>query len=136
VTVPAGVTDGQLIRLRGQGFAAAHGGPGDAIITIHVAPHPELKPEGSDLRTEVLIPIDDAVLGGSARVPTLEGAVDLKIPPQTNGGRTFRLKGKGLPKRGGGHGDLLVTVQIELPQDQNEDLEALARRLRQRREKP
>jgi DnaJ-class molecular chaperone len=135
VTVPAGIADGQPIRLRGQGFAAAHGGPGDAIITVHVAPHPELKPEGSDLRAEISITIDDAVLGGSARVPTLEGAVDLKIPPQTNAGRTFRLKGKGLPKKDGGHGDLLVTVQIELPQGQNEELEAFARRLRQRREK-
>ncbi|HEY7458779.1 MAG TPA: DnaJ C-terminal domain-containing protein [Xanthobacteraceae bacterium] len=135
VTVPAGIADGQPIRLRGQGFAAAHGGPGDAIITVHVAPHPELKPEGSDLRAEVSVPIDDAVLGGTARVPTLEGAVDLKIPPHTNGGRTFRLKGKGLPKKGGGHGDLLVTVQIELPEGKTEELEALARRLRQRREK-
>jgi DnaJ-class molecular chaperone len=68
-------------------------------------------------------------------VPTLEGAVDLKIPPHTNGGRTFRLKGKGLPKKGGGHGDLLVTVRIELPDGPNEELEAFARRLRQSRTK-
>ena len=135
VTVPAGISDGQQIRLRGQGFATAHGGPGDAIITVHFAPHPELRPEGTDLRADISVPVDDAVLGGSARVPTLEGAADLKIPPHTNGGRTFRLKGKGLPKKGGGHGDLLVTVRIELPEGQNEDLEAFARRLRQSREK-
>jgi DnaJ-class molecular chaperone len=135
VTVPAGISDGQPIRLRGQGFATAHGGAGDAIITIHFAPHPELKVEGTDLRADVSIPLDDAVLGGVARVPTLEGAVDLKIPPHTNSGRTFRLKGKGLPRKGGGHGDLLVTVRIELPEGQNEELEALARRLRQSRAK-
>jgi DnaJ-class molecular chaperone len=135
VTVPAGISDGQQIRLRGQGFATAHGGPGDAIITVHFAPHPELRPEGMDLRADISVPLDDAVLGGTARVPTLEGAVDLNIPSHTIGGRTFRLKGKGLPKKGGGHGDLLVTVRIELPEGQNEDLEAFARRLRQSREK-
>ena len=136
VTVPPGISDGQAIRLRGQGFATAHGGPGDAIITIHYAPHPDLKPEGSDLRTDISIPLDDAVLGGSARVPTLDGAVELKIPAGTNGGRTFRLKGKGLPKKGGGHGDLLATVQVQLPEGHDEELAALARRLRQSREKP
>jgi DnaJ-class molecular chaperone len=135
VTVPAGIADGQAIRLRGQGFATPQGAPGDAIITIHIASHPELRPEGSDLRADVSVPLDDAVLGGTARVPTLEGAVDLKIPPHTNGGRIFRLKGKGLPKKGGGHGDLLVTVRLELPGDQNEDLEAFARRLREKRGK-
>jgi DnaJ-class molecular chaperone len=133
VTVPAGIADGQTIRLRGQGFATPHGPPGDAMITIHIAPHPELTPEGSDLRADVSVPLDDAVLGGTARVPTLEGAVDLKIPPHTNGGRTFRLKGKGLPKKGGGHGDLLVTVRLELPEGRNEELEALARKLREKR---
>ncbi|MEX0590746.1 MAG: DnaJ C-terminal domain-containing protein [Xanthobacteraceae bacterium] len=135
MTVRAGIVDGQQIRLRGQGFAAANSAPGDAIITVHVAPHPELKPDGADLRADVSIPLDDAVLGGSLRVPTLEGAVDLKIPPRTSGGRTFRLKGKGLPTTTGGKGDLLVTVRIELPDAPDEELEALARRLRQSRSK-
>jgi DnaJ-class molecular chaperone len=87
------------------------------------------------LRAEISIPFDDAVLGGSARVPTLQGAVDLKIPPRTSGGRTFRLKGKGLPKKSGGKGDLLVTARIELPDAPDEELEALARKLRERRNK-
>jgi DnaJ-class molecular chaperone len=112
-----------------------HGAPGDAIITAHIAPHPELKREGSDLRADVAIPLDDAVLGGTVRVPTLDGAVDLKIPPRTSGGRTFRLKGKGLPRKAGGSGDLLATVRIELPEKADEELEALARRLRQQRVK-
>jgi DnaJ-class molecular chaperone len=135
VSVPAGIADGQQIRLRGQGFAMPHGAPGDAIITAHIAPHPELKREGSDLRADVAIPLDDAVLGGTVRVPTLDGAVDLKIPPRTSGGRTFRLKGKGLPRKAGGRGDLLATVRIELPEKADEELEALARRLRQQRVK-
>ncbi|MCC6948205.1 MAG: J domain-containing protein [Bradyrhizobiaceae bacterium] len=133
VSVPAGISDGKQIRLRGQGFAQAHGAPGDAIITVKVEKHPDLTPEGNDLRAEVSIPLDDAVLGGTVRVPTLESAVELKIPPWTSGGRTFRLKGKGLPRKGGGHGDLLATVRVDLPAAPDADLEAVAKKLRQRR---
>jgi DnaJ-class molecular chaperone len=133
VSIPAGIADGQQIRLRGQGFAAPQGASGDAIINVKVEKHPDLTPEGSDLRAEVEIPLDDAVLGGTVRVPTLDGAVELKIPPRTSGGRTFRLKGKGLPRKAGGHGDLLVGVRIELPESPDADLEALAKKLRQRR---
>ena len=104
VSVPAGVTDGQQIRLRGQGFHSPTGVAGDAIITLHVTPHADLKVDGMDLRADVAVPFDDAVLGGSVRVPTIDGAVELKIPPRTNSGRTFRLKGKGLPRTGGGSG--------------------------------
>jgi DnaJ-class molecular chaperone len=129
VTIPEGITDGQSVRLRGQGLSAG-GVPGDAIVTVHVAPHPDLKPEGSDLRADINVPLEDAVLGGTARVPTLGGAVDLKIPPQTSGGRTFRLKGKGLPKKGGGHGDLLATVNIRLG-DPDPELDALMRKRRE-----
>jgi DnaJ-class molecular chaperone len=131
VTIPAGVTDGQSVRLRAQGLSAG-GPPGDAIVTIHIAPHPELKVEGSDLRTDVLVPLEDAVLGGTARVPTLSGAVELKIPPQTSGGRTFRLKGKGLPKKDGGHGDLLATVEIKLGEPDAE-LDALMQKRRDKK---
>jgi len=128
VTIPAGVTDGQQIRLRGQGFAGPV--PGDAIVTIHVAAHPELKIEGANLRAEVSVPLADAILGGSVRVPTLSGAVDLKIPPKTSGGRTFRLKGKGLPQKAGQPGDLLVSVNILLPEGADAELEALAKKLK------
>lgn len=128
VTVPAGVTDGQQIRLRGQGFPGAV--PGDAIITIRLLPHPELKREGTNLRAEISLPLADAILGGSVRVPTLGGAVDLKIPAHTSGGRTFRLKGRGLPQKGGEPGDLLVSVNIVLPEGADTELEALARKLK------
>jgi DnaJ-class molecular chaperone len=131
VTIPAGITDGQPVRLRGQGLSA--GGPaGDAIVTIHIAAHPDLKPDGHNLRAEVSIPIEDAVLGGIARVPTLEGAVELKIPPGTSGGRIFRLKRKGLPIKGNGRGDLLATVQIELG-NPDPELEALMRKRRDKK---
>jgi DnaJ-class molecular chaperone len=128
VAIPAGVTDGQQIRLRGQGFAGPI--PGDAIVTIRVAAHPELKVEGANLRAEVSVPLADAILGGAVRVPTLTGAVDLKIPPKTSGGRTFRLKGKGLPQKGAEPGDLLVSVNIVLPEGADAELEALAKKLK------
>lgn len=131
VTIPAGITDGQSVRLRAQGLSAG-GPPGDAIVTIHIQPHSDLKPEGSDLRADIEIPLEDAVLGGSARVPTLGGAVELKIPPQTSGGRVFRLKGKGLPKKGGGHGDLLATVNIRLGEPDAE-LDALMQKRREKK---
>lgn len=119
VKIPAGITDGQQIRLKGQGWPSAHGRAGDALITVNVAPHPLFKPDGSDLRLELPITLYEAVLGGKVRVPTLDGAVELAIPAGTNSGRTFRLKGKGL-KAKGATGDLLATVRIALP-DQIDD---------------
>jgi DnaJ-class molecular chaperone len=126
VKIPAGITDGQQIRLKGQGWPSANGRPGDALITVNVAPHPLFKPEGSDLRLDLPITLYEAVLGGKVRVPTLDGAVELAIPPETNSGRTFRLKGKGLKSKGG-HGDLLATVRIALPAHPDEALADLMR---------
>ncbi|HLL28016.1 MAG TPA: J domain-containing protein [Xanthobacteraceae bacterium] len=126
VTIPAGITEGQSVRLRGQGLSAG-GQAGDAIVTVRIAPHPSLKPEGSDLRAQISVPLADAVLGGTVRVPTLDGAVELKIPAGTSGGRVFRLRGKGLPKKEGGTGDLLATVDIDLGAADPE-LEALMRK--------
>ena len=77
------------------------GRAGDALITVNIAPHPYLKPEGANLRVEVPVTLYEAVLGGKVRVPTLDGAVELAIPAGTSAGRTFRLKGKGLPSKGG-----------------------------------
>ncbi len=129
VSIPAGVHEGQQIRLRGQGFPGP-ATPGDAIVTIHVASHPELKIDGANLRAEVSVPLADAILGGSVRVPTLSGAVDLKIPPRTSGGRTFRLKGKGLPQKNGPAGDLLASINIVLPEGADAELEAFAKKLK------
>jgi DnaJ-class molecular chaperone len=115
VKIPAGLLSGQTIRLKGQGWPSARGRAGDALITVNVAPHPLFSPDGSDLRLDLPITLYEAALGGKVRVPTLDGAVELAIPPGTSSGRTFRLKGKGL-KTKSGIGDLLATVRIVLPE--------------------
>jgi DnaJ-class molecular chaperone len=130
VKIPPGLSDGQQIRLKGQGWPAPGGRrAGDAHVTVHVAPHPYFKVDGADLRVELPLTLYEAVLGGKVRVPTLDGAVQLAIPPGTNAGRTFRLKGKGLPAKGG-HGDLFATARIVLPEKSDPELEALMQRWR------
>jgi DnaJ-class molecular chaperone len=130
VKIPAGLTDGQQIRLKGQGVAAGGGAAGDALITVSIAPHPYFKAEGTNLRLDLPITLYEAVLGAKVRVPTLDGAVELAIPAGTSAGRTFRLKGKGLPAKGA-PGDLLVTARIVLPDNKDPELEALMRRWRE-----
>jgi len=130
VKIPAGVTNGQQIRLRGQGETAPGHPPGDLLISVNIAPHPFFKVDGSDLRVDLPITLYEAVLGGKVRVPTLGGAVELSIPKNTSSGRTFRLKGKGLPKATGTSGDLFVTTRIVLPDGNHSDLEALMQKWR------
>ena len=131
VKIPAGVTEGQQIRLRGQGETAQGHPPGDLLITISIAPHPFFKVEGADLRIDLPITLYEAVLGAKVRVPTLGNAVELSIPKNTSSGRTFRLKGKGLPKGGaGGTGDLFVTTRIMLPDGNDAELETLMEKWR------
>ncbi len=129
VKIPAGVTEGQQIRLRGQGETAQGHPPGDLLITINIAPHPYFKVEGADLRIDLPITLYEAVLGGKVRVPTLGNAVELSIPKNTSSGRTFRLKGKGLPKADG-TGDLFVTTRIMLPDGNDAELETLMQKWR------
>lgn len=130
VKIPAGLTNGQQIRLKGQGWPSASGKAGDALITVNVAPHPLFKPDGSDLRIDLPITLYEAALGGKVRVPTLDGAVELAIPPDTNSGRTFRLKGKGM-KMKDGTGDLLATVRIVLPDRSDAELKELMKKWRE-----
>jgi len=130
VRIPAGVAAGQQIRLKGQGETAPGHPPGDLLITVSIAPHPFFKVEGSDLRVDLPITLYEAVLGGKVRVPTLGNAVELSIPKNTSSGRTFRLKGKGLPKAAGGPGDLFVTTRIMLPDGNDSELEALMQKWR------
>ena len=131
VKIPAGVTSGQTIRLRGQGQEVAGHRPGDALITVVIAQHPVFKVDGNDLRADIPVTLYEAVLGAKVRVPTLDGAVELSIPKNTSSGRTFRLRGKGLPVRGKEPGDLFVTVRIALPDGNDVDLEALMHRWRE-----
>jgi DnaJ-class molecular chaperone len=129
VAVPAGIVDGKQIRLKGQGQASPVGGaPGDAIITVRLAKHPYLSVEGRDLRLDLPVTLYEAVLGAKVTVPTLEGAVELAIPAGSNGGRTLRLRGKGLP--GTPAGDLLVSLRIVLPANSDPEFQALMRRWR------
>jgi DnaJ-class molecular chaperone len=136
VAIPAGIEEGQQIRLKGQGEPSLLGGQaGDAIVTVHIGKHPQLRADGRDLRLDLPITLYDAVLGGKVEAPTLDGHVELTIPRHSNGGRTLRLRGKGLPAGGGKPaGDLLISLRIVLPEDADAELESLAQRLRS--EKP
>jgi DnaJ-class molecular chaperone len=126
VKIPAGVTEGQQVRLKGQGMAG-QAGAGDVLITISIAPHAVFTLEGTDVRLDLPITLYEAALGAKVRVPTLDKPVEITIPPWTSSGRTFRLKGKGFPAKGT-HGDLLATVRIALPEKSDPDLEALMKK--------
>jgi DnaJ-class molecular chaperone len=118
LNVPAGVTDGQVLRLKGKGQRGASGAePGDALVEIRVRPHAHFKREDDDILVEVPITIDEAVLGAKVEVPTISGRVQLTVPKGTSSGRVFRLKGKGVKSAGRTEaGDQLVTVNIVLPE--------------------
>lgn len=121
LTVPEGIEDGQTLRLKGKGKPGFGGGPaGDALIEIKVRSHPDFTRQGDDVHLKIPLTIDEAVLGGKIEVPTISGRVQLTIPKGTSSGRAFRLKGKGIKGQSGTHGDLIVTVEIVLP-DQIDD---------------
>ena len=132
VRIPVGLKDGQQIRLKGQGGPGANGGPaGDVLLTVTVAPHPYLTRDGDNLRMELPITLQEAVLGGKVPVPTLTGTVEMNVPPNSNSGATLRLKGKGIPGRGsssGGEqaGDLYVKLVVTLPDKADDALKDFA----------
>lgn len=116
VALPAGAEPDQQIRLRGLGHDSANGGPGgDAILTLRIASHPVFERDGANLSLELPVTLYDAALGAKVRAPTLSGSVNITVPAGSSGGKTLRLRGLGLPNKGGGRGDLLVTLQIDLP---------------------
>jgi DnaJ-class molecular chaperone len=127
--IPAGLADGQTIRLKGQGLPGPRGAAGDALITVTIAEHPLFKRDGVNLRLELPVTLYEAVLGGKVRVPTLDGAVELAIPSGTSSGRTLRVKGKGLPSKDG-PGDLYTRIRIVLPEGSDADLEELMKKWR------
>ncbi len=132
IRLPEGVEDGQVIRLRGQGQPAVFNGgqPGDALVTIQFVEHPSFSVEGRDLRCEHPVSLEDAVLGGRITIDTLDGRVATKIQPWTNSGKTLRLKGKGLTRKEGGRGDILVSLAVALPDAPDAELVALLQRRR------
>jgi curved DNA-binding protein len=138
ITIPAGVENGQVIKLKGHGGPGTNGGPdGDLYITFIVAEDPRWRRDGSDLYTRATPDLYTAMLGGEIMVDTLNGKVKLKIKPETPNGTTLRLKGKGFPvyKKEGQNGDLYVSLEIQLPSDLTEKEKALFRELQQLRAK-
>lgn len=112
--LPAGLESGTQMRLAGKGDPGP-GGAGDAIVTIEVQPHRFFTRDGDDVRLDLPVSLAEAVLGGEVRVPTVEGAVMLKVPKGSTSGKVLRLKGRGFHKKGGGRGDQLVTLMVDLP---------------------
>ncbi|MDZ7746996.1 MAG: molecular chaperone DnaJ [Halobacteriales archaeon] len=128
VDVPAGIRDGQTLRMSSEGAPGENGGPkGDLLIEVGIDPHPDFERDGDDLHYDAAVSFPKAVFGASIEVPTLDGLVEMDLDPGTQSGERFRLKNKGMPRlRGRGHGDLYVTVQVVTPTDlSSEQKEAL-----------
>jgi len=135
--IPPGVSTGSRVRLAGQGSSGSAGGSaGDLYMVIEVMPHSQFEREGDDLRAEIPVDIFTAVVGGEVRVPALDGGTTLKIPPRTQAGKTFRLRGKGMPrvKRPSERGDLYARVKLVLPESLNDRELELMRTLVQARQ--
>lgn len=135
VTVPAGVDTGSRLRLKGRGTAGDGGGPpGDLYVRVRVAPDERFERDGEDLWTQVRIPVSEALLGGSVDVPLPNGSARMSVPAGTQGGQVFRLRERGFPALGGKkkRGDLLVTVQVRVPKELDEDAREMVDRLKQR----
>jgi DnaJ-class molecular chaperone len=126
VKLPEKVEEGQQIRLKGQGSPNAFGEAGDALVTVRFEKSKVFRRDGHDVRTDVSVTLYEAVLGAKVRVPTLDGSVELNLPPGVDTGKALRLKGKGLY----GDGDLYVNIRVVLPPGGDADLEALARFMR------
>lgn len=131
VRVPAGIDDGQRIRVKGRGAAGAHGGPaGDLYVVVHVRKHPIFVRRGANLTVKVPVTFAEATLGAEVKVPTLEDPVTVRIPPGTPSGKVLRVRGRGVPAGASGRGDLLVSIDVHVPEELTEEqrssVEALA----------
>ena len=117
VKIPAGVRDNSRVRVAGEGSGVEGGARGDLYLRVRILPHPLFERKGDDLQVAVRVPLTTAVLGGEAQVPTLDGPIGIKVPPGSPAGRVFRLRGHGLPRLevGGGRGDVLATLAVDLP---------------------
>ena len=137
VTIPAGVRDGQRIRLAGQGEPGLGGGAkGDLYLVVHIAPDATFTRKGDDLSIEQPVSVNTLVLGGEVTVPTVTGRIELKVPAHSQNGRKLRVPGKGMPKlRGGGNGDLYVTLVAKLPTQLSDKERDLWRQLAELAEK-
>ena len=127
VKIPKGVKTDSRVRVAGEGYPGAGGGPsGDLYLVVNVLPHAAFERRSDNLHTDVPVALTGAVLGTEVEVPTLSGKVALKIPPETQNGKSFRLRGKGMPRlKGGGAGDLYAKIMVQLPTDLSERERAL-----------
>ena len=131
LTIPAGVRDGQTLRLKGKGQPGLGDGPaGDALVEIGIRPHPHFTREGNDIEVELPITFDEAVLGGKVEVPTIDGRVTMTVPEGASSGRRLRLKGKGIKPARGAAGDQHVRLKIVLPDRIDSEMEEIAKRWR------
>ncbi|MEM8744139.1 MAG: DnaJ C-terminal domain-containing protein, partial [Pseudomonadota bacterium] len=123
VSIPAGIADGKVLRLKGKGQPGMNGGTaGDALVVVEVNPHKFFERDGKNVIVEVPISVDEAVLGGKVQVPTISGQVNMTVPKGASSGQTLRLKGKGIGGKGT-PGDQLVRLKIVMPDEVDEDLE-------------
>lgn len=126
ITIPAGLNEGQILRLRNQGMPGFGGGDaGDAYVEVRVAADPTFRRQDRNIHIDLPIALHEAVLGAKVRVPTIGNAVTMTVPPGSNNGDTLRLKGKGVPGTGGrAGGDQIVTLRVQLPEKPDEDLKS------------
>ena len=124
ITIPAGIAEGQALRLKGQGRPGSDGTPGDAYVTISIRPHPGFTRDGDTILSTLPVTLGEALNGASIRVETVDGAVNVTVPKGSKDGAKLRLRGKGAPKKGGGRGDQLVEIHIVPPEGADEALAA------------
>lgn len=131
VKIPPGVDNGTKVRVAGKGGAGIRGGrPGDLYLIISIHPHPFFERKGDDLYCEIPVAINEAALGARIEVPTMDGMASMTIPPETQGGQMFRLKGKGMPHlKGGGSGDQYIKINIAIPKDISEEDKGLIKKI-------
>jgi molecular chaperone DnaJ len=130
IKIPAGIEDGQMIKLSGQGEAIAHGIAGDLYVKVHVRPHPVFKREGTNIAMNLDIRLSDALLGTEKEIKTLDGAIKIKIPAGIDSGEILRVRGKGIPDNRGGRGNLLIKVVIKIPKRLDSRIKKIIEELR------
>src|SRR5579864_4409285 len=125
VTIPPGINEGQVLRLKGKGDPGIGGAPpGDALIEVHIAPHPIFRRDGDNVMLDLPVTVAEAVLGGRITVPTVTGPVTMTIPKGSDAGAQLRLRGKGVQRRGGAAGDQIVTLKVVIGDSGDPELAA------------
>jgi len=130
VKIPAGIQNGEMIKLSGKGEAVSQGIGGDLYIKIHVQPHPVFSKEGNNILMNLDIPITEAILGGERQINILDGAIKIRIPQGIDSGEILRIRGKGIPLEHGGRGDLLIEIRVRIPKKLSKNAKNLVEELK------